>query len=79
MPGKEMVDVLSHNGRIYKVVAPRIKAKETHGTGCTLAAAVTAYLAKGAPMPTAFRKACALVHKALETPYRTGKHYPLGI
>lgn len=79
IPGSDVLDVLSHNGRIYKVIAPRINAKETHGTGCTLAAALTGWLAKGASMPNAFRNACNLVHRALKNPYRTGNHYPLGI
>jgi hydroxymethylpyrimidine/phosphomethylpyrimidine kinase len=79
MKGKLMTDILSHRGRIYKVTSPRIKAKETHGTGCTLAAALTGYLAKGASVPKAFRESCAFVHRALKAPLRTGKHYPLGI
>ena len=79
LPGKTMIDVLCHRGRIYEVRAPRIKAQETHGTGCTLAAALTASLAKGASVPAAFRKSCNLVHDALAHPLKTGKHYPLGI
>ena len=79
MPGNVMLDVLCHKGLIYKVKAPRVMARETHGTGCTLSAALTACLAKGMPMPAAFRASCSFVRKALQHPFRTGNHFPLGI
>lgn len=79
MDGNTVVDALCHKGRIYLAEAPRIAAKETHGTGCTLSAALTAYLARGRSLPASFKMACAFVHKALERPFCTGEHYPLGI
>jgi hydroxymethylpyrimidine kinase/phosphomethylpyrimidine kinase len=79
MNGSTVVDVLCHKGRVYKVSAPRLQAKETHGTGCTLSAALTAYLACGRTLPDAFKKACAFVHEALKSPFSAGPHFPLGI
>lgn len=79
MEGSTVLDVLCHKGRMYRHESARIQAKETHGTGCTLSAALTAYLARGLSLPASFRKASAFVHKALERPFYTGSHYPLGI
>ena len=40
-------DVLYSGGRLEWVTAPRLDSRSTHGTGCTLSAAVCAGLAKG--------------------------------
>lgn len=77
--GNTVFDVLCHKGTVHKVEAPRIRARETHGTGCTLSAALTACLAKGMTVPAAFRASCAFVQSALQNPFRTGLHFPLGI
>lgn len=79
MPGNRMIDVLCSQGKIHKVNKPKIFARETHGTGCTLSAALTAFLASGIPLPQAFRKACTFVRNALKKPVRAGRHFPLGI
>jgi hydroxymethylpyrimidine/phosphomethylpyrimidine kinase len=44
---------------------PRLAARHTHGTGCTLSAAVTAELAWGCPLPDACRRAKAFVTRAI--------------
>ncbi len=79
LPGAMMQDVLCASGKIYKVRAERVSSKETHGTGCTLAAAVAASLGKGMSVPGAFRNACGFVHEALRRPFKCGAHTPLGI
>lgn len=79
MENKRILDVLCHKKRIYKIEANRVKALETHGTGCTLSAALTAYLAKGMSLPQAAGKSCDFVQNALRNPFHTGTHYPLGI
>jgi hydroxymethylpyrimidine/phosphomethylpyrimidine kinase len=44
--GVEAIDVLLTNDGFELFTAPRLATKNTHGTGCTLAAAITAGLAK---------------------------------
>jgi len=47
------VDVLLWQGGILRYESARVDSAHTHGTGCTLSAAVTAMLARGAPLPDA--------------------------
>ena len=42
-----VVDVLWNQGDIMLFVSPRVESTSTHGTGCTLSAAIAAMLAKG--------------------------------
>ncbi|HSI93350.1 MAG TPA: bifunctional hydroxymethylpyrimidine kinase/phosphomethylpyrimidine kinase [Jiangellaceae bacterium] len=48
--GPEAVDVLADPDGIREYRAPRINTRNTHGTGCTLASAIAARLAHGAPL-----------------------------
>ncbi|GAB4231293.1 MAG: bifunctional hydroxymethylpyrimidine kinase/phosphomethylpyrimidine kinase [Acidobacteriota bacterium] len=52
--------------------APRIVTRNTHGTGCTLSAAVTAFLAQGKPLVEACRLAKEYVTGALQHSLRIG-------
>jgi hydroxymethylpyrimidine/phosphomethylpyrimidine kinase len=64
--GAESVDILVEAGGGYvRLATPRIAAKNTHGTGCTLAAAVAAGLAKGLALDTAAREAKTYVTAAI--------------
>ena len=45
--------------------AERIDTPHTHGTGCTLSAAITAHLARGASLPEAVRAGKAFVTEAI--------------
>ncbi len=45
--------------------APRLATRNTHGTGCTLSAAIAAGLAKGLPLVDAVRAAHAYLHGAI--------------
>lgn len=45
--------------------APRIATKNTHGTGCTISAAIAAHLGRGESVPEAVRKAKAYVYEAI--------------
>lgn len=45
--------------------APRISSKNTHGTGCTLSAAITSYLAQGKSLPAACELAKQYLHGAM--------------
>lgn len=51
IPGNEdRLDVLWHAGKAHHFSAPKIEIACTHGTGCTLSAAITAHLAQGTDM-----------------------------
>jgi hydroxymethylpyrimidine/phosphomethylpyrimidine kinase len=47
MPGDEAIDVLAAQTGVTRFARPRIATQNTHGTGCTLSAAITAGLAVG--------------------------------
>lgn len=47
LSGKESVDLLMDREESIYFRSPRINTRHTHGTGCTLASAITAELAKG--------------------------------
>jgi hydroxymethylpyrimidine/phosphomethylpyrimidine kinase len=46
--GKESVDILFEKGKSgFEICSPFIETKNTHGTGCTLSAAIASYFALG--------------------------------
>ncbi len=63
--GPESVDLLVEPGRCLRLAAPRIATKNTHGSGCTLASALAAGLAKGLPLDEAAKQAKTYVNAAL--------------
>jgi hydroxymethylpyrimidine/phosphomethylpyrimidine kinase len=66
------VDVLYHDGVWHEFPAPRIDTPHTHGTGCTYSAAITAELARGAPLVEAVSRAKAYITEAIRTAPRLG-------
>lgn len=75
----DMVDVLCHDGEIVALSSPKVRDAETHGTGCTFSAAMTACLAGGAGVVEAAEMAKRFVSRALERPFLAGPYRPLGI
>lgn len=71
--GKSITDVLVAPGGNHIMSAPRIYSRHTHGTGCTLASAVAALLAQGAPLEIAVREAREFVFQAIRTAPKLGK------
>jgi hydroxymethylpyrimidine/phosphomethylpyrimidine kinase len=63
--GPESVDLLLGANDDARLVAPRIDTPNTHGTGCTLSAAIAAGLAKGEPLGEAARAAKIYVTAAI--------------
>jgi hydroxymethylpyrimidine/phosphomethylpyrimidine kinase len=61
----ELVDVLFDGTALQEYRRPRIVTRSTHGTGCTLSAAVTALLARGADLHSAAAIALDYVHRAI--------------
>lgn len=66
MAGDEIIDVLHDGQNITSLKAARIHTKNTHGTGCTISAAITAYLAKGKDLRAAVSLAKKYVTGALQ-------------
>ena len=78
LAGPEIVDVLLEQGEFHEFVGPRIEGPNTHGTGCTFAAAIAAHLAKGATLVDAVRDAKAYVAGAMHPGIPLGRgHRPL--
>ncbi|MGH7246720.1 MAG: bifunctional hydroxymethylpyrimidine kinase/phosphomethylpyrimidine kinase [Pseudomonadota bacterium] len=65
LEGPESVDLLVNAAGCERLAAPRIATKNTHGTGCTMAAAIAAGLAKGHELNEAVRDAKAYVSAAI--------------
>lgn len=71
-------DVLDDGTRSIELEGPRIRTVHTHGTGCTLAAAIAARLALGASVEDAVRAAKTYVTRAIERAPGLGQgHGPL--
>jgi hydroxymethylpyrimidine/phosphomethylpyrimidine kinase len=64
--GPESVDLLITADSYVRLAADRITTNNTHGTGCTLSAAITAGLAKGLALVDAVRAAKAYVTAAIK-------------
>lgn len=62
-------DLLIHEGIAHWFRAPRIATPASHGTGCTLSAAITACLALGDDLPAAVARAKTYIRSALTTSY----------
>lgn len=67
-----VVDLLLDARGTRRYVHPRLPVR-AHGTGCTLASALAARLARGTPLRRAAGDAIAYVHRALELGYRPGR------
>lgn len=52
-------------GMVEHFVSPRLDTPHTHGTGCTLASAISAGVAAGLPLNQAVAHACGFVHAAI--------------
>ncbi len=63
--GPRVVDLLVEPDGVTRFVHRRIRTRATHGTGCTLSAAVAAGLARGRPLGTAVADAVDFVHRAI--------------
>jgi hydroxymethylpyrimidine/phosphomethylpyrimidine kinase len=63
--GDEAVDILYRDGDIARLASPRIDTPHTHGTGCTLSAAIAALLALGVDLETAVRRAKIYISNAI--------------
>lgn len=76
--GEGMADVLFDGEEYYIYEQRRIDTTSTHGTGCTLSAAIAAGLAHGRPLRQAVEDGLDFVHRAIATAPGLGHgHGPL--
>ena len=74
----EAADLLFDGSSFRRFVSPRINTANTHGTGCTLSAAIASFLAQGNPLPEAVRKAKKFITEAIRLAQPLGKgHGPV--
>ena len=71
----DAVDLLDDEGRVELFRAPRIETDATHGTGCTLAAAIAACLARGMNLPDAVGAAKRFVTEAIRRSPQLGRGF----
>ncbi|WP_157560553.1 bifunctional hydroxymethylpyrimidine kinase/phosphomethylpyrimidine kinase [Hydrogenivirga sp. 128-5-R1-1] len=74
MRGSKAIDVLYTGGdEFHYFVGDRVKTKNTHGTGCTFSAAITAFIARGYEFYEAIKKAKDYIQGAIEKSLDLGK------
>ncbi len=67
------IDVFYDGVSFVRFAGPRIRTRNTRGTGCTLSAAIAAYLARGESLGDAIALAKDYVLAALKNSYRVGR------
>src|SRR6266481_6338547 len=68
--GDNAIDLLFHQGELTEFSAPFVRGVETHGTGCTYSAAITAGLASGFSLEEAIRRAKKFVTESIAQHFR---------
>jgi len=66
-------DLLWDGHALTRFPGPRLDSNNTHGTGCTLSAAIAAGLAHGRPLTDAVREAKAYVTAAIREGFQVGR------
>ncbi len=72
--GEEAIDLLYYKGEFHSFSNPFINNNGIgfHGTGCSLASAITAYLIKGKDLKTACQKGKEYVFKSIKKAFKIG-------
>jgi len=72
------IDLFYDGKKFIELSAPRIRTKNTHGTGCTFSAAIAAYLAKGEKIDSAVALAKKFITRAIRSSFTIGAgHSPV--
>lgn len=66
------IDLLYDGSSFTTYTTPRIQTDQTHGTGCTFAAAIAAGLAQGMAVEDAVYRAKGFIHAAIASPLGIG-------
>ncbi|MBT9139769.1 MAG: Hydroxymethylpyrimidine/phosphomethylpyrimidine kinase [Dehalococcoidia bacterium] len=75
LQGTKMVDVFFDGKDTHTISENKLDTINTHGTGCTYAAAITAYLAKGLTPLDAFGRAKKFITNAIAYGFSVGSGY----
>jgi len=76
--GEEIVDLLFDGERLHRFVHPRRSSRSTHGTGCTLSAAVAAGLGRGWGLVESVEAAIHYLQGAIDHAFPLGRgHGPV--
>ncbi len=73
LSGPKILDVLYDGNRFEVWHTPKIPTEHTHGSGCTISAAIAAGLAKGHKVKEAVDTAQRYIHAAIRTAVKIGK------
>ena len=73
LDGSQITDVLVTRNGMRMFSRPRIQTRHTHGTGCTLASAISALLAQGLPIDQSVEQAGDYLHEAIKQAPGFGK------
>ena len=75
---KIITNILFNNGQTHKFLSRRIETKNTHGTGCSLASAITANLFLGKSLKESIKLSINYVHNGIKNSFLIGKgHNPI--
>ena len=75
----QSTDYLFDGEKFKSFPGPRIETKNTHGSGCTFAAAITAYLSRGLDLMESIARAKEYTTEAIRHSFPLGQgHGPLG-
>ncbi len=66
LPGNDTIDILHDGDRMIELPGRRIETRNTHGTGCTLSAALAALLPQTGNAPEAAKRAKTYLVAAIE-------------
>lgn len=83
--GPEAEDLLFDGSAFHTYSAPRFDTPHTHGTGCTLSAAIATFLAKGLELAAAVEEAKRFITEAIRFSFPLGgghgptNHYAAGL
>jgi hydroxymethylpyrimidine/phosphomethylpyrimidine kinase len=77
--GDELVDLLfDQNGAVTRLVSKRINTKNTHGTGCSYASSIAAYLAQNFSLEESVKKAHEYIYNGILNSLEIGSgHNPI--
>ena len=70
LSGQQAIDLLITDEKITEFAAPFVRDVETHGTGCTYSAAITAGLASGLALEEAIRRGKEFVTRCIAQRFR---------